>query len=133
MGLTRTTASSRAEVAAAVAAASGAGARVVLLFCGAADASGHSWCSDCVEAEPTLAAALAAAAAAGGRPLAVVDVPLARADFKGVPSHWARAPPFGVARVPALCRWGAARVTAALFEDECKDAAGVAAFLEECA
>lgn len=131
MGLTRTTAATRAEVAAAVAAASGAGARVVLLFSGAVDGSGHSWCSDCVEAEPTLAAALAAAAA-GGRPLAVVDVPLPRADFKGVASHWARAPPFGVGRVPALCRWGAARVTAALFEDECKDAAGVAAFLEEC-
>jgi len=135
MGLTRETASTRAELSAATAAAAASGARVLLLFCGAVDpATGHSWCSDCVAAEPVLEAALAAAAAAAGaRPLHVVEVPLVRADFKGVASHWARGAPYGVSRVPALCRWGAARVTAALFEDECKDAAGVASFLDECA
>ena len=126
--LTRVVARSRADVASAIA-SSPPGARVLLLFCGEKGAGGESWCSDCVEAEPALDAALAESAAE--RPILVVDVPLPRAEFKGVASHWARAAPFGVGRVPALCRWGAAKVTAAIFEDECKSKANVLEFLAE--
>ena len=129
MALTRVKATSREDITSAISAAP-SGTRIVLLFCGAKDAAGVSWCSDCVAAEHTLDTSFAAAAAT--RPLLVVDVPLARADFKGVSSHWARAAPFNVGKVPALCRWGATKVTAALFEEECMDADGVATFLDEC-
>ena len=128
-GLTHIVAASRAAVDAALAAH--AGARVLLHFCGAKDARGDSWCGDCVEAEPVLSAALATAAAVA--PLVVVYIPLERAEFKGVASHWVRAVPFGVSRIPTLARWGKTRVVAALIEDECKDAAGVAEFLADAA
>lgn len=125
--LTRIVATTRAEVERALAGAP-AGAAAFLHFSGAVDAAtGASWCGDCIEAEPVLRAAFAAAAAE--RPLLIVYVPLVRAEFKGVASHWARAAPFGVARIPTLARWGRTKVTAALIEDECKDGAAVAALL----
>ena len=127
-GVTYVEARSRPAIDAALSAVH-AGARVLLHFSGATDSSGASWCSDCVESAPILASALAAAGASAQ--LTVIYIPLERAEFKGVASHWARAPPFGVSRIPTLARWGKSRVVAALVEGECKDAAGVADFLAE--
>lgn len=92
-GVLHSSATTAAELDAAIAAAAAAGAATTfVLFCGAVDAAtGVSWCGDCVEADPVIAAALAKKAAEDGPgKVALVEVPLVRAEYKGVPTHWAR-------------------------------------------
>ena len=101
------------------------GARVFVLFTGGVDAAtGASWCPDCVDAKPTLAAALEEAGAAGE--VALVEVPLAREGYRGNPEHWARKHAgVRLKAIPTLFRWGKAAQVGALVEGQCKDAAAV--------
>lgn len=87
--LTRVTATTKEAFEAALAAHAGKEAKLLVLFSGATDAAGVSWCPDCDDAKPVIEAALAKA----GEPLVLVTVPLDRAEYKGNAAHWARCVP----------------------------------------
>jgi hypothetical protein len=113
------------DAALAAALAAPAPTRVFAYFTGEKDAStGVSWCPDCVDAAPIVDAVLAEAAAAG--PITLLECPVARSEYRGVPTH-----PYRVhggiklARIPTLMRWGKKAKTGELVEDACKDADAV--------
>jgi thiol-disulfide isomerase/thioredoxin len=117
---THLTANSEAELSAAIAAHAGK-ADVFVLFCGAVSPdTGASWCSDCVEADPTIHAAFDKATA----PTVLISVPLVRSEYKGNSEHWARTMAgVKLQRIPSLMKWGKGKAIATLVEDECKQAA----------
>lgn len=82
----RVTALTKEAFDAALAQHAGKEAKLLVLFTGAADSSGVSWCPDCNDAKPAIESALAAA----DGPVAFVTVPLDRTEYKGNASHWAR-------------------------------------------
>jgi thiol-disulfide isomerase/thioredoxin len=125
MPLSRVLAHTLPEFDAALQAALASGGKVFVLFTGAADpASGASWCPDCVDAKPALSAALEEAGAAGATTL--VEVPLARAEYRGNAAHWARVhASVRLRAIPTLFKWGKAAKVGELVEGQCKDAASV--------
>jgi thiol-disulfide isomerase/thioredoxin len=87
-------------------------------------ATGASWCPDCVDSKPTLNAALEEAGAGGA--VTLLEVPLARAEYKGNPEHWARKHAgVRLKAIPTLFRWGKAAKVGELVEGQCMDAASV--------
>ena len=117
---TKLIATSHAEFTAHLAAALATGAPVFALFTGAAGADGVSWCGDCHDAKPLLEATFAEAGRAAD--LTLVEVPLAREDYKGNAAHWARkAAGVKLQRIPTLMKWGEGAKVAELVEGECKD------------
>lgn len=125
--LRRLVVASAAELDAQLAAYSGSS--LFVLFSGAKDSSGVSWCGDCTEAEPFIDAALATASAE--RDVVLLYAPLARAEYKGNAGHWARVhPSFKLERVPTLFKMGKSRPTGSLVEGQCKDAGLLAELFE---
>ena len=105
------------------------GSSLFVLFSGAKDSTGVSWCPDCVEAEPVINAALEKASS--DRDVVLLYAPLVRAEYKGNAAHWARVhPSFKLERIPTLFKMGKTRPTGSLVEGQCKDAALLADFLE---
>jgi hypothetical protein len=101
-----------------------AGGKVFVLFTGASGADGASWCPDCNECKPAVGAALAAAGEEGE--VALVEVPLVRAEYRGNPEHWARKhAAVKLKAIPTLLRWGKVAKVAELVEGECADEARV--------
>ena len=107
------------------------GARVFVLFTGDADpATGKSWCPDCNDSKPLLNATLEEAGGAGE--VALVEVPLVRAEYKGNPDHWARKHAAAKLKaIPTLMRWGAVAKVGELVEGECMDAERVRELIME--
>jgi len=104
-----------------------AGQRLFVLFSGAPDASGASWCPDCNDAQPVIDAALEKAAACGsGMPVVLLYAPLMRAEYRGNAAHWARVhPAFRLERIPTLFKMGRSKPVGSLVEDACKSASAV--------
>ena len=93
--------------------------RVLVLFTGSAGADGVSWCPDCNDAKPAIAAAVASAPAT----TALLEIPLQREGYKGNAAHWARTLPATKLRaIPTLMRWGKGAKVGELVEAECADA-----------
>jgi hypothetical protein len=70
-----------------------------------------------------LDAVLAEAAAASPTGLTLLEMPLVRSEYSGVPTHPYRVhPAVKLARIPTLMRWGAKGKTGELVEGACKDA-----------
>lgn len=130
MPITKVVVNNQAEFDEALEAHVGKGSLVTALFTGAVDAAtGKSWCPDCVDAAPVVDAAIAKAAE--DKELVFIYAPLVRAEYSGQPGHWARVhPAIKLQRIPTLFRWGAAKVTGAAVEEDCKDATIVEGLLE---
>jgi len=129
--LTRVTARSLPELAAAVEAHAGSG-RLFVLFSGA-----DGWCPDCEAAHPHIEAAAARAAAAGAA-LVLVEVPLPRAEYSvsanpANAAHWARAHRlFALKKIPTLVKLNKAgdKKLGELVEGEAADDSLLDALLE---
>jgi hypothetical protein len=98
--------------------------RVFALFTGDSGADGVSWCPDCNDCKPLVSATFAEAGGAGD--VHLIEVPLARAEYKGNPDHWARKHPgVGLKAIPTLILWGKTKKVAELVEGECADSTRV--------
>lgn len=86
MSVQRITATTKEQFDAALAAHAGKEAKLLVLFTGASDSSGVSWCPDCNDAKPVIEDALSKA----DGPVTYISVPLDRSEYKGNASHWAR-------------------------------------------
>lgn len=72
-----------------------------LLFTGAKQSNGVSWCPDCVAAEPIIEASLTRLS----RPIVFLECPVLREGYRGNPEYAYRAhPTFKLACVPTLIR-----------------------------
>ncbi|XP_038054847.1 thioredoxin domain-containing protein 17-like [Patiria miniata] len=98
---------------------------VFILFCGDKDASGNSWCPDCVDAEPVVTAGLASA------PDDAVFIYCCvgdRAFWKDQQNGFRTNNKVKLSAVPTLLKWGTQK---RLVEEECKKPDLVKMFFED--
>eukprot|EP00455_Lapot_gusevi_P012422 TRINITY_DN1588_c0_g1_i1.p2 TRINITY_DN1588_c0_g1~~TRINITY_DN1588_c0_g1_i1.p2 ORF type:complete len:136 (-),score=36.78 TRINITY_DN1588_c0_g1_i1:35-442(-) len=99
-----------------------------VLVTGAVDpATGHSWCPDCVRADPVIMNHLS-----NIEDVTLVECPVLRANYRGNPQYPYRVhPQLRLQAVPTLYRWGKNGPVRSLVEDQCADAGLLEALTEE--